>query len=191
MLESMTEHMRPTRAEATDVANAVIDGTDALMLSAETASGKHPLEALKMMDTIIRYTEVSRDTSSSYRQGESYADALADAACRAAEDIRAKVLVAFTHSGFTARLLSKFRPKVPIIAFTPDRAVMSLMSLYWGVVPKYMRPLDSADLLFREIEKALKRERIVRRHDRIVIIAGSPLPSHGKTNFMKLHEIGT
>jgi pyruvate kinase len=191
MLESMTEHMRPTRAEATDVANAVIDGTDALMLSAETASGKHPLEALKMMDTIIRYTEVSRDTSSSYRQGESYADALADAACRAAEDIRAKVLVAFTHSGFTARLLSKFRPKVPIIAFTPDRAAMSLMSLYWGVVPKYMRPLDSADLLFREIEKALKRERIVRRHDRIVIIAGSPLPSQGKTNFMKLHEIGT
>lgn len=190
MLESMTEHLRPTRAEATDIANAVIDGTDALMLSEETATGKHPVEALRMMDKIIRYTEVSRDTASSYRQGESYADALADAACRAALDIRAKALIAFTNSGFTARLLSKFRPAMPIIAFTPDRSLMPMMSLYWGVTPKYMRPLDSADTLFREIEKALTAERIVSRHDRIVIISGSPLPSKGKTNFMKLHKIG-
>src|SRR4030043_508405 len=108
MLESMTEHLRPTRAETTDVANAVIDGTDALMLSAETATGKYPVEAVRMMDRIISYTERMKETESSYIRGDIFAEATADAACRAAEDINAKALVAFTQSGFTARLLSKF-----------------------------------------------------------------------------------
>jgi pyruvate kinase len=191
MLESMTRHRRPTRAEATDIANAVIDGTDALMLSAETATGLYPVEALLMMDRIIRYTEGSRDIMPSYLQAASYADALADAACRAASDIRAKVLVAFTQSGFTARLLSKFRPAVPVIAFTPDRDVMARMSLFWGVTPKHMKSFDSIDLLIRKVEHVLIADRIVKKRDRIVIIASSPLPSNAKTNFMKLHEIGT
>jgi len=190
MLESMTEHLRPTRAEATDVANAVIDGTDALMLSAETASGMHPLEAFLMMDRIIAYTEQSKKITSTYSRGNSYAEALADAACRASEDIGAKVLVAFTRSGFTARLVSKFRPKVPIIAFTPDRAVMTRLPFYWGVIPKYIRQVENTDQMFREVEKTLIAEKIARKNDRIVIIASSPLPTKAKTNFMKLHQIG-
>ncbi len=190
MLESMKEHLRPTRAEATDVANAVIDGTDALMLSAETAAGAYPLESIRMMDSIIRFTEGASRTSSVYVRGDSYADALADAACKAAEDIRAKVLVAFTESGFTARLLSKFRPVVPIVAFTPDRALIARLPFYWGVTPKHIRPFDNIDQMLRNVERTLLVENIVRKNDRIVIITCSPLPTRAKTNFMKLHEIG-
>lgn len=191
MLESMREHLRPTRAEASDVANAVIDGTDALMLSAETATGLYPEAAFRMMHGIIRHTEETRKIESLYRRGNSYPEALAEAACGAAADIGAKVLVSFTRSGFTARLVSKFRPKVPIIAFTPDKDVLSRLSLFWGVVPKYMRPLETTDEMLMEVEKALLAERIAKPRDRIVIIASSPFSALGKTNFMKLHEIGT
>jgi pyruvate kinase len=190
MLESMTGHLRPTRAETTDVANAVLDGTDALMLSAETATGSYPVDTVEMMDRIIRYTESIKNTESSYVRGNTFSDAVADAACRAAEDINTKVLVAFTHSGFTARLLSKFRPKIPIIAYTSDNKTKNMMCLYWGVTPKIMRPLSTTDEMIREIEKSLIEDRIVRKGDRIVIISSSPLSTLGKTNFMKLHRIG-
>ncbi len=190
MLESMKENPRPTRAEATDVANAVIDGTDALMLSAETASGKYPIESFMMMDRIIRHTEQTQKISSVYIRGNSYAEALADAACSASDDIGAKVLVAFTRSGFTALLVSKFRPKIPIIAFTPDHSVISRLPLYWGVIPKYMKPLADTDQMLREVEKALLKEKIVKTGDSIVVIASSPLSTKAKTNFMKLHQIG-
>lgn len=190
MLESMTGHLRPTRAETTDVANAVLDGTDALMLSGETATGAYPEAAFRMMDRIIRYTEQTEHITSAYVRGKSYAEALAEAACGASEDIGAKVLVAFTHSGFTARLVSKFRPRVPIIAFTPDTRVLARLPFYWGVVPKYMKPLANTDQMFREVEHALLTEKIVKTGDRIVIIASSPLSTKGKTNFMKLHQIG-
>jgi pyruvate kinase len=190
MLESMTEHLRPTRAETTDVANAVLDGTDALMLSAETATGSYPVDSLKMMDRIIRYTESIKNAESSYLRGNTFADAVADAACRAAEDISTKVLVAFTHSGFTSRLLSKFRPKFPIISYTPDNKTKNMMCLYWGVIPKIMMPLSTTDEMIKEVEKSLIEERIVRKGDRIVIISSSPLSTLGRTNFMKLHKIG-
>lgn len=191
MLESMREHLRPTRAEAADIANAVIDGSDALMLSAETASGMHPLESVQMMDRIISYTERGRIAMSAYPGGSTYADALADSACRAAKDISARVLVAYTRSGFTARLLSKLRPEVPIIAFTPDRSVLSRLPMCWGVTPMHMRPAVTIDRLISAIERELLRKKIVRRTDRIVITAGSPLPDRVQTNFMKLHEIGS
>ncbi|MEW6213766.1 MAG: pyruvate kinase [Nitrospirota bacterium] len=198
MLESMTEHLRPTRAETTDVANAVIDGTDALMLSAETATGGYPVESLKMMDRIIMYTErqylrVTRNALHVTYQGlrfTDFAEATADAACRAAEDIKAKVLVAFTQSGFTARLLSKFRPTVPIIAYTPDEKIKNRMCLYWGIIPKFMRLLATTDEMIREVEKSLMEEHIVKKGDSIVITSSSPLSTLGKTNFMKLHRIG-
>lgn len=190
MLESMTSHLRPTRAETTDVANAVIDGTDALMLSAETSVGNYPDAAFRMMDRIIRHTERSQKITSSYVRGNSYAEALAEAACGASADIGARVLVAFTRSGFTARLVSKFRPSVPIIAFTSDRTVLTQLSFYWGVVPQYMKPLSTIDQMLREVEKVLMREKIVRNGDRIVLIASSPLSTKRKTNFMKLHQIG-
>ncbi len=190
MLESMTEHLRPTRAETTDVANAVLDGTDALMLSAETASGKYPVEALKMMDRIIRHTERLKSVESSYLHGNIFVEAAADAACRAAEDINAKVLVAFTQSGFTAMLLSKLRPKVPVIAMTPDEKIMRRVSLYWGINPMIMKLPSTTDEMITVIEKVLLSEKIVKKGDNIVITSSSPLSTQGKTNFMKLHKIG-
>jgi pyruvate kinase len=190
MLESMTEHLRPTRAEATDVANAVLDGTDALMLSAETATGRYPVEALRMMDRIIRHTESMRSHDSSYISGHTFAEAAVDAACRAAEDMNAKVIAAFTQSGFTARLLSKIRPGVPIIAFTPDETIKNRVCLYWGVTPKIMQLPATTDEMISEVERLLIQERIVKKGDRIVITASSPLSTQGKTNFMKLHRIG-
>lgn len=189
MLESMTEHLRPTRAEATDVANAVLDGTDALMLSAETANGNYPVEAVRMMDRIIRYTEYMKAGAASYTRGNTYAEATADAACRAAEDIDARVLVAFTQSGFTARLLSKFRPGVPIIAFAPDAKTRNRGCIYWGVTPKIMKLPTTTDEMISEVERLLVKEHIVRKGDSIVITSSSPLSTHGKTNFMKLHRI--
>lgn len=197
MLESMTEHTRPTRAETTDVANAVIDGTDALMLSAETASGKYPVESLKMMNEIIGYTEKQyaphpfhmADMLYHFR-GSLFSEAVADAACRAAEDINAKFIVAFTHSGFTAGLVSKFRPASPIIAFTPKEDVLKKMAMYWGVTPKLMRKLTHTDEMINEVGKSLLNEGLVRKGDRIVITASTPLLGAGKTNLLKLHTIG-
>lgn len=190
MLESMTEHLRPTRAETTDVANAVLDGTDALMLSAETAIGKYPVDAIKMMDRIIKHTELIKEGEPSYIRGNTFAEATADAACGAAEDVKAKVIVAFTRSGSTARLVSKFRPGIPIIAYTPDKKIKNRMCFYWGVTPKIMRLLATTDEMIIEVEKSLVKERIVKKGDRIVIISSSPLSTLGKTNFMKLHRIG-
>lgn len=190
MLESMTQHLRPTRAEATDVANAVLDGTDALMLSAETATGIYPVGAFRMMDRIIRHTESIEAGGSKYVSGNTFAEATADAACRAAEDMRAKVLVAFTQSGFTARLLSKIRPKVPIIAFTPDEEIRNRVCLYWGITPKIMKLPATTDEMISEVERLLVKEQIVKRGDGIVITSSSPLSTQGKTNFMKLHRIG-
>ncbi len=190
MLESMKEHLRPTRAETTDVANAVLDGTDALMLSVETSAGAYPLEAFIMMNRIITFTEQAKPVNSCYERGNTYAEALADAACMAAEDIAATVLVAFTQSGFTARLVSKFRPGLPIIAFTPDKAGLARLALSWGVLPKYMKPLKGTDQMLHEVEKALLSEKIAKKGDHIVIISGSPLSTQAKTNFLKIHEIG-
>lgn len=190
MLESMTGHLRPTRAEATDVANAVIDGTDALMLSAETASGAHPVEAVHMMARIIAYTEEKHETVSQYQEACSYADALADAASDAATDICAAVLVAYTQSGFTARLVSKFRPRIPIVAFTPEREGINRMSLFWGVQPGYIKSSLSIGSLIREMERSLLQQGIAKKGDRAVIIAASPLSTRGKTNFLKILEIG-
>jgi pyruvate kinase len=115
---------------------------------------------------------------------------VADAACRAAEDINAKFIIAFTHSGFTARLVSKFRPRTPIIAFTPREQVQRKMSLYRGVTPKLMRKLTHTDEMIKEVEKSLLKTGLVKRGDRIVITASTPILGAGKTNLLKLHAIG-
>lgn len=190
MLESMTEHLRPTRAEATDVANAVLDGTDALMLSAETAVGKHPVEALKMMDRIIRHTESLVPGQSPYIGGGTFAEATVDAACRAAEDMKARVIAAFTQSGFTARLLSKSRPTVPVVVFTPNEIIRNRVCLFWGITPKIMKLPATTDEMIAEVERLLLQDRIVKKGDSIVITASSPLSTQGKTNFLKLHRVG-
>ncbi|MCC6345706.1 MAG: pyruvate kinase [Nitrospirales bacterium] len=192
MLESMTEHTRPTRAEASDVANAVLDGTDALMLSAETAAGNYPVESLRMMDVIIRSTEedLFRKICSTYEVGVAFPEAVADGACSAARVIGAKAIVVFTNSGFTARLLSKLRPDVPIIAFTPDEKVLRQMPLYWGVFGRPIRKRDMLvlnDVFLSEVERSLIRDGIVTRGDSIVFVASSPFL--GKRNIIRLHRI--
>jgi pyruvate kinase len=189
MLESMTWHSRPSRAEVTDVANAVLDGSDALMLSAETSTGRYPVESLRMMDRIIRKTEEQRRTPSSFAHGRSYSEAVAEAASGAAEDIGARFIVAFTQSGFTARLLSKCRPSVPVIAYTPSERTRRRASLYWGVTARTMRPLRSTDEVFREVEAALLGEGLVKAGDSVVITASTPIAGAGKTNLLKLHRI--
>lgn len=191
MLESMTQHVTPTRAEAADVANAVLDGTDALMLSAETSVGRYPVEALRMMDRIIRFTEESK----SYKYpvdivSNNFAQALAESACSSAADINSKAVVAFSRSGFTALLVSKFRPAVPIICFTVNDKVRRRMGLYRGVNPYVMKFPGNTDEMISESERALLKKRLVRKGDSIVIIASSPFALGGKTNIMKLHKVG-
>lgn len=191
MLESMTEHATPTRAEAADVANAVLDGTDALMLSAETSVGRYPVEALRMMDRIIRFTEKSKPYKHTMDiVSNNFAQALAESACSSAADIHSKAIVAFSRSGFTALLVSKFRPAVPIICFTVNESVRRRMGLYRGVSPYVMEFPGNTDEMISESERALLKKRLVRKGDSIVIIASSPFTLGGKTNIMKLHKVG-
>jgi len=192
MLESMTIHMRPTRAEAADVANAVLDGTDALMLSAETAIGKYPVEALKMMHRIISFTERHGHKTMLHNiiASKTFAHAIAEAACISAEDVKAKAIVAFTRTGFTALLVSKLRPRVPIIGFTMDKTIQRRMNLYWGVMPYIMRFPENTDRMISESERALLKKGLAKKGDSITIIATSPFTLGGKTNIMKLHMIG-
>jgi pyruvate kinase len=192
MLESMTEHTRPTRAEASDVANAVLDGTDALMLSAETASGNYPIEALKMMDTIISYTEEHffHKIQSPYQPGDRFPEAVSDGACNAARDIGAKAIVVFTNKGFTARLLAKIKPQVPVIAFTPDAKILGQMPLYWGVAGRMIKRGNNKILdndCMADIERSLVKDGLVMKGDSIVFVASSPFL--GKTNIIRLHKL--
>jgi len=189
MLESMTERPRPTRAETTDVANAVLDGSDAVMLSQETSIGQYPLESLDMMDRIIEETERSLPIKTRYEEKGTFSEAVAEAAAEAAHDVRAKYIIAFTQSGSTARLLSMLRPEVPIIAMSPSEKVMRRMALFWGVTSRKIRRLKTMELQFKEVEKELLSEGLARKGDTVVITSGIP-GVQGTTRLMKLHVIG-
>jgi pyruvate kinase len=194
MLESMIEHPRPTRAEASDVANAIWDGADAVMLSAETASGRHPLLALKMMDSIVREAEthlaLGRPPPADLWADPGPFDAVtACAAVRAALVARATAIACFTTSGTTARLLSQQRPNVPIIAFSPDQSIRRRAALYWGVEPKIMEPVRNSDIMCEMVANQLLAEGLGKPGDRIVIVFGSPLGMPGQTNSIRLHRI--
>lgn len=190
MLESMTGHSSPTRAEAADVANAVLDGTDALMLSAETSIGQYPVESIKMMSRIIKAAEKRKPRNyNAETVSLNYARALAEAACSSSRDIKAKTIVAFSRSGFTALLVSKFRPQASITGFTGNDVIRRKMNLYWGVNPYVMKLPGNTDEMISKSEKVLLKNGIVRKGDSIVIIASSPFALGGKTNIMKLHKI--
>ena len=196
MLESMVDSPRPTRAEASDVANAVLDGSDALMLSGETAVGKYPAEAVTMMHRIICAAETQLLQQRPVYEGrgegeESIAHAVSDAACLAAADVGAKAIVVFTQTGSTALFVSKRRPIAPIIAFTPDERVQRRLSLLWGVVPYCLPFVDSTDELIRLMDERLEAEGIARQGDVVVIVAGIPLSARGRANFLKVHIVGT
>jgi pyruvate kinase len=192
MLESMTVNPRPTRAEASDVANAVLDGTDAVMLSGETAAGRYPVEAVSTMARIVEAAEQGQEQAplpDSPPTPAPFPSVVCAAGARAARETGAQVVVAFTESGTTARLLSKERPPVPIVAYTPHETIRRRMALYWGVLPLAMNTTPNTDELIRELERSLRDEKLAVSGDRIVILLGAPVGTRGSTNLMKLHTI--
>jgi pyruvate kinase len=174
------------------VANAIFDGSDAVMLSAETASGKYPVEAVSMMARIIEEAEAS-DWQPPRRvpmEKLKVPETVAELVCHASRELHMKLIAVFTHSGFTARLVSCYRPSVPIIAFSPEADTRRRMALIWGVMPRHIPDVRKIDGLAAISEKRLLEERLVRKGDVIGIVAGTPMGIRGTTNFMKFHVIG-
>jgi len=190
MLESMTSNSRPTRAEASDVANAVLDGTDAVMLSAETAAGRYPVESVKMMDRIIREAETQQQPVFDHVPADSTQDAVAGAAVSLALDLDVACIVAFTQSGSTALRLARRRPGVPILALSPDEAVTRRLSLVWGVISRTMARADRLAVLVDRTERTLRDMKLARGGDRVVLVMGYPPGRMGRTDLVKLHEVG-
>jgi pyruvate kinase len=192
MLESMTQNPRPTRAEASDVANAIFDGSDAVMLSAETASGKYPVESVSMMARIIEEAEASIQEFPRPAPQErlKVAETVAELVCHASRELHMRLIAVFTHSGFTARLVSRYRPLVPIVAFSPEAETRRRLALIWGVCPRNIPNVRKVDGLAEVAERRLLEERLVRAGDVIGIVAGTPMGIRGTTNFMKFHVIG-
>jgi pyruvate kinase len=198
MLESMTHRSRPTRAEASDVANAVFDGTDAVMLSAETAVGCHPVEVVRVMDRIVRAAEEEAERRGETRMGRhaepagrriSFPEAICEAASAAAAVTNASAIVAFSEGGPTALLMSKQRPAAPILALTPFEPARRRMALYWGTIPHTVPQIDATDERVREAERRLKQEGLVKTGQRIAILSGTVVGRPGGTNFLKLHDV--
>jgi pyruvate kinase len=192
MLESMTQNPRPTRAETSDVANAVFDGSDALMLSAETASGCYPLEAVQMMDRIIREAEANNPHVLRPHPAQfNIAETASELICHASEELHMKVIAVFTETGSTARLVSKHRPRRPIIAFSTIQETRRRLSLNWGVFPRTIAKVQDIEELVQVAEKRLLEEHLVQPGDVVGIVAGTPLFVGGTTNFMKFLVIGS
>jgi pyruvate kinase len=195
MLESMILHPRPTRAETSDVANAIIDGTDAVMLSGETASGGYPVEAVRTMVKIALDVERSGlwqiPSGTLVQRGQSVAAAVAEAACHAAAAVKARAIVVFTQSGSTAALISKNRPQLPIIAFAPSEDIRRRLSLYWGVRSLPVGAMSDSDQQIALVDETLLATGVGKKGDVVVITMGVPLGSHGSTNLMKVHTLGS
>ncbi|HWI40351.1 MAG TPA: pyruvate kinase, partial [Verrucomicrobiae bacterium] len=191
MLESMISHPRPTRAETSDVANAILDGTDAVMLSGETASGSHPVAAVKAMVKValdVERSELWRVFRLSVDHTDNTGVAVAEAACHAASMLRAKAIVAFTHSGRTAQLVSKFRPQLPIIAITPFPEIQRRLSLCWGIRSIIVEGRDNTDQQIAAMEERLLSDGF-RKGDVVVITMGVPVSVSGSTNLIKVHKL--
>jgi pyruvate kinase len=177
----------------TDVATAIFEGADAIMLSAETASGQHPVEAVEVMARVAARAErETTRTAAPPPRPEAYGfpEAVAESACRAAEVLHAKAIVAFTQSGFSARLISSQRPDVPMVALTPVPEVQRRLGLYWGVSSRLIRKVETTDEMVQEVEATLLGDGTVRNGDVIVIISGGPMWVTGTTNLLKLHRVG-
>jgi pyruvate kinase len=193
MLESMVTHLRPTRAEVSDVATAIFDGADATMLSAETATGQYPAEAVRVMARVAERAEraAPQPRRESGQDGPSgFSEAVAEAACQAARVLNARAIVAFTQSGFSARLISGERPGVPIIALTPFSEIQRKLGLYWGTSSRLVRKFQTTDEMIEEVDATLVGDGSVKTGDVLIIIAGAPLWVAGTTNLLKLHRVG-
>ncbi|WP_030197965.1 pyruvate kinase [Streptomyces sp. NRRL S-87] len=195
MLDSMIDNSRPTRAEASDVANAVIDGTDAVMLSGETSVGSYPVETVRTMSRIVAAAEEDvlakglpalTENSKPRTQG----GAVARAAAEIGDFLDAKYLVAFTQSGDTVRRLSRYRSPIPLLAFTPDPATRSQLNLTWGVETFLGPHVDSTDAMVAQVDEHLTRTGLCAKGDTVVITAGSPPGVPGSTNLVRVHHIG-
>lgn len=195
MLETMIHSKTPTRAEITDVANAVFDGTSAVMLSGETAMGDHPAHVVEVMAKIAERAEMDAMEMGNYdgvKYDSDFSDltnAICDAACTTARDIRAKAIVAVTNSGTTARRVSKFRPSEAIVAATPQKKTFHQLSLSWGVCPVLALNQDDTDRLFLHAIDCARQLDIVNKGDKVVITAGVPLRQSGTTNLLKVQEV--
>lgn len=196
MLDSMIINPRPTRAETTDVANAVLDGTDAVMLSGETAAGKYPMEAVNVMDKICRTIEQNTSAlfnSLKYRKPEwkekQVIESLSYSSVVIAENVEAKAISVITHSGNTARRIAKFRPNVPIIAFTESQKVRRQLNLVWGVQSVSLKELFDTDKSVQVMEVYLKDNGYVKSGDRVIVATGMPISRRGRTNMLKVSTI--
>ncbi|MEX0770222.1 MAG: pyruvate kinase [Balneolaceae bacterium] len=196
MLDSMIYNPRPTRAESSDVANAVLDGTDAVMLSGETAAGKYPIDAVKTMDKICRTIEMhSRDIyySLDYRKPDwkekQVIESLAYSCVTLAANVEAKAISTITHSGNTARRIAKFRPDVPIVAFTETSKVRRQLNLVWGVHSVKLEEIFDTDKSIKLMENYLKKHGLVESGDRVILATGMPIAKRGRTNMIKVSTI--
>ncbi len=194
MLESMIEHATPTRAEVSDVANAIYDGTDAVMLSAETSVGKYPVEAVGIMTRIATEAEraigVRGFQELPHSQTPSTAEILADAAYRAARDAGAAAIVVFTASGSSARLVARSRPPVRIFGVTPSEATARSLAVIYGVTPVLAQQLASTDEMLAQMDRLLLDGKHLKQGEMVVFVAGQPIGRPGTTNLLKLHRIG-
>jgi pyruvate kinase len=192
MLESMVHHPRPTRAEASDVANAILDGTDAVMLSAETATGEYPVEAVQAMNRIIREIERQapvRDDRRIARDDVTVEDAIAIGTAAVARMLKTPLIVTLTQGGFTARKVSALRPAVPILGVTTEVSTYRSLALVWGVTPVLVDRVPGYDAMLAVIRDLILRREFARRGDRIVMTAGVPWEVSGSTNLIKVEEV--
>lgn len=196
MLESMISAPHPTRAEATDVANSILDGTDAVMLSGETAVGHYPIEAVQVMHRIASRAEqalkegVVVQPSQPVAGSLSVTEAVAEAVCHIAYDIKACAIICATTSGSTARLVSKYRPKTPIVAFTPRESTYRQLALSWGVQPRLIPQVYAMEEMLQTAVNTAVDMRLAHEGDKVVITAGVPIGVPGNTNLIKVHTIG-
>jgi pyruvate kinase len=196
MLESMVNHPRPTRAEASDVANAIFDETDAVMLSGETAIGEYPVESVKVMADIAKRTEneMNKDRSfirdkGKFSRGISVADSVCFSVYKITELLKPKLIVSFTMSGKTAVLMSKYRPPVPIIAMSPREEVLRRLSLYWGIRGVSIGMVQSTEELFNTAEELLIDNKLCEEDETVLFIGGVPVLAGKETNMMKVHKV--
>jgi pyruvate kinase len=196
MLDSMIRNPRPTRAEASDVANAIFDGTSGIMLSGETAKGDYPLEAIKMMDRIAKTAEAEKENHKEHiaeeHYGVSMTNAVSHATCSTAKELGAACIVTITKSGYTARAVSKFKPQSPIMACTTSERVLRQLSLVWGCTPILIdyKEKDSTDDVFAKAVQKIEEMGFVKQGDVIVLSAGVPVGVAGTTNIMKVQYVG-
>jgi pyruvate kinase len=198
MLDSMIRNPRPTRAEASDVANAILDGTDAVMLSGETAVGLYPYDAVRMMARIAAHTEGSLDyakildekTRTTSKGSLSVTGAIGEATCDIAQDLQCSAILAATATGKTALIVSKYRPRAAIIAPTHMKQTYYRLGLVWGVVPTLVEVAGDADSMLDVCIEAATRTGLVAHDDLVVITGGVPVGKSGSTNFIKVHRIG-